>query len=207
MLLTESADPLSVPANQLPAKPESPQEMTARRVRIAGATGYLGSRLVAQLRALSMPVVAILKDKSCEADHDRLSALGATLAFVDASRIESYAQVLSGAQIAISCMASGNLDVDLTDDFWAIDRDASIRFGLEAVRAGATHVILVATFEWRDSRRQPLSIQVQLQFHKPKIRQGLAGGQKEGRPSRNAESTFCLSFRHQSLDRFRCWSY
>jgi divinyl chlorophyllide a 8-vinyl-reductase len=47
----------------------------------------------------------------------------------------------------------GNLHVDSTDDFWAIDRDADIRFGLEAVRAGATHVILVATFEGRDSRR------------------------------------------------------
>jgi uncharacterized protein YbjT (DUF2867 family) len=39
------------------------------------------------------------------------------------------------------------------DDFWAIDRDANIRFGLEAVRAGVKHVILVATFEGRDSRR------------------------------------------------------
>ena len=82
-----------------------------------------------------------------------MSALGVTLAFVDASRIESYAQALSGSQIAISCMASRNVDVDSTDDFWAIDRDANIRFGVEAVRAGAKHVILVVTFEGRDSRR------------------------------------------------------
>jgi divinyl chlorophyllide a 8-vinyl-reductase len=100
-----------------------------------------------------MPVVAILKDRSCEADQQRLNALGATLAFVDASRIESYAQALTGAEIAISCMASGNVHVDSTNDFWAIDRDANIRFGVEAVRAGAKHVILVATFEGRDSRR------------------------------------------------------
>jgi divinyl chlorophyllide a 8-vinyl-reductase len=100
-----------------------------------------------------MPVVAILKDRSCEADQQRLNALGATLAFVDASRIESYAQALSGSQIAISCMASRNVHVDSTNDFWAIDRDANIRFGVEAVRAGAKHVILVATFEGRDSRR------------------------------------------------------
>jgi len=91
-----------------------------------------------------MPVVAILKDRSCEADQHRLSALGVTLAFVDASRIESYAQALSGSQIAISCMASRNVDVDSTDDFWAIDRDANIRFGIEAVRAGAKQIILVA---------------------------------------------------------------
>jgi divinyl chlorophyllide a 8-vinyl-reductase len=50
-------------------------------------------------------------------------------------------------------MASGNVHVDSTNDFWAIDRDANIRFGVEAVRAGAKHVILVATFEGRDSRR------------------------------------------------------
>jgi uncharacterized protein YbjT (DUF2867 family) len=127
--------------------------LTPPQACIAGATGYLGSRLVAQLRARSMPVVAILKDRSCEADQQRLNALGATLAFVDASRIESYAQALSGSQIAISCMASRNVDVDSTDDFWAIDRDANIRFGLEAVRSDAQHVILVATFEGRDSRR------------------------------------------------------
>jgi uncharacterized protein YbjT (DUF2867 family) len=126
--------------------------MMPRQVCVAGATGYLGSRLVAQLRARSMPVVAILKDRSCEADQQRLNALGATLAFVDASRIESYAQALTGAEIAISCMAFGNVHVDSTNDFWAIDRDANIRFGVEAVRAGAKHVILVATFEGRDSR-------------------------------------------------------
>ena len=126
--------------------------MMPRQVCVAGATGYLGSRLVAQLRARSMPVVAILKDRSCEADQQRLNALGATLAFVDASRTESYVPALSDAEIAISCMASGNVHVDSTNDFWAIDRDANIRFGLEAVRAGAKQVILVATFEGRDSR-------------------------------------------------------
>ena len=127
--------------------------MMTRQACIAGANGYLGSRLVAQLRARSIPVLAILKNRSGEADQNRLKALGATLAFVDASRLESYAQALSGAEIAISCMASGNLHVDSTDDFWAIDRDANIRFGLEAVRAGVKHIILVATFEGRDSRR------------------------------------------------------
>ena len=124
-----------------------------RQVCVAGGTGYLGSRIVAQLRARSMPVVPILRDRSCEADQHRLNALGATLAFVDASHIESYAQALSGVQIVISCMASSNAHVDSTEDFWAIDRDANIRLGLEAVCSGAEHVILVATFEGRDSRR------------------------------------------------------
>jgi uncharacterized protein YbjT (DUF2867 family) len=82
-----------------------------------------------------------------------MNDLGATLAFVDASRMESYAGALSGIEVAISAMASGNVHLDSTDDFWAIDRDANIRFGLEAVHAGARQVVLVATFEGRDSRR------------------------------------------------------
>jgi uncharacterized protein YbjT (DUF2867 family) len=81
-----------------------------------------------------------------------MTDLGADLAFVDASGMESYAGALSNANIAISCMASGNVHVDATNDFWAIDRDANIRFGRAALQAGAHHVILVATFEGRASR-------------------------------------------------------
>ena len=99
-----------------------------------------------------MPVVAILKDRSCDEDQRRLIALGATLAFVDASRLEPYAEALLGSDVAISCMASPNVHVDATDDFWAIDRDANIRFGRASLTAGATHLILVATFEGRASR-------------------------------------------------------
>lgn len=49
-------------------------------------------------------------------------------------------------------MASADLHVDATNDFWAIDRDANIRFGRAALQAGARHVILLATFEGRASR-------------------------------------------------------
>jgi len=127
--------------------------MTHGQVCVAGATGYLGRRLVAELRARSLPVTAILKDRSRDEDQRQLIGLGAMLAFVDASRLEPYAEALAGADVAISCMASANVQVDATNDFWAIDRDANIRFGLAAIRAGARHVILVATFEGRASRR------------------------------------------------------
>jgi divinyl chlorophyllide a 8-vinyl-reductase len=126
--------------------------MTQGRVCVAGATGYLGSRVVAELRARSLPVVAILKDRSSEKDQRRMIDLGAELAFVDAARLQSYIEALSNADIAISCMASGNVHVGATDDFWAIDRDANIRFGLATLQAGARHMILVATFEGRASR-------------------------------------------------------
>jgi len=127
--------------------------MTLGRVCVAGATGYLGRRVVAELRARSIPVVGILKDRSCAADQTALVSQGAALAFVDAARLEPYADALSGAAVAVSCMASSGIHVAPADDFWAIDRDANIRFGLEAVRSGVRHVVLVATFEGRASRR------------------------------------------------------
>ena len=122
------------------------------RICVAGATGYLGSRVVAELRARSSPVVAILRDRSCDQDKRRFIGLGVVLAFVDAARLEPYAEALSGAVVAISCLASANVHGDATNDFWAIDRDANIRFGRAALHAGVRHVILVATFEGRASR-------------------------------------------------------
>jgi uncharacterized protein YbjT (DUF2867 family) len=51
-------------------------------------------------------------------------------------------------------MASRNTGTDPADDFWAIDRDANIRFGAAALACGARHVVLVATFEGPASRVQ-----------------------------------------------------
>jgi uncharacterized protein YbjT (DUF2867 family) len=122
------------------------------RVCVAGATGYLGVRVVAAFRARGVPVGAIVKDQSEVAAVERLSALGATIEFADAARREPYDAALSNVTIAISCMASSNLHVDSRSDFWAIDRDANIRFGLAAIRAGARQVVLVASYEGRASR-------------------------------------------------------
>jgi uncharacterized protein YbjT (DUF2867 family) len=122
------------------------------RVCVAGATGYLGVRVVAAFRARGAPVVAIVKDTSEVADVERLTVLGATIAFADAARLEPYTAALSNVATAISCMASSNLHVDSRNDFWAIDRNANIRFGLAAISAGARQVILVATYEGRASR-------------------------------------------------------
>lgn len=124
----------------------------SERVCVAGATGYLGIRVVAAFRALGSPVVAIVKDPSEVAACERLSALGATIAFADAARLAPYDAALADVATAISCMASSNLHVDSRSDFWAIDRDANIRFGLAAICAGARQVILVATYEGRASR-------------------------------------------------------
>jgi uncharacterized protein YbjT (DUF2867 family) len=135
--------------------PESVSRMTdpvSERVCVAGATGYLGVRVVAAFRARGVPVEAVVKDRSEVLAVERLSALGATIAFADAARFEPYDVALSNLAIAISCMASSNLHVDSRSDFWAIDRDANIRFGLAAISAGARQIVLVATYEGRASR-------------------------------------------------------
>ena len=126
--------------------------MTTAAVCVAGATGYLGRRVVAELRARSLPVVAIARRRSDKPILRQLSGLGATLAYVDASLKEPYSIVLVGVQTAITCLAASNAKGSSTDDFWTIDRDANIRFCLDAILAGATQVILVATFEGRASR-------------------------------------------------------
>jgi uncharacterized protein YbjT (DUF2867 family) len=72
---------------------------------------------------------------------------------VDASNEqETYADAVESCTAAVSCMAASPSAADSLNDFWAIDRDANIRFGLEALRAGVKHLILVSTFEGRDSR-------------------------------------------------------
>lgn len=127
-------------------------EVVSDRVCVAGATGYLGARVVAEFRARGAPVVAFVKDHSKAATLARLSELGATIAFVDAALLEPYTAALVDVAVAVTCLASSNVQVDSRSNFWAIDRDANIRFGLAAISAGARQIVLVATFEGRESR-------------------------------------------------------
>ena len=126
--------------------------MVTERVCVAGATGHLGSVVVEELRARDMAVVAVARNSS-SSNVAKFREIGATVEFVDASNPqESYATALASATTAISCLAAGYKNVDKTSDFWAIDRDATIRFGLEALNAGVRHLLLVSTFEGKDSR-------------------------------------------------------
>jgi uncharacterized protein YbjT (DUF2867 family) len=127
--------------------------MTSPRVCIAGATGYLGSRVAAAFRARGTPVTAIVRSSQDTAAVRQLQSIGADLTFIDAARHESYAGALHNAGVAISCMASRNVHVDASDDFWAIDRDANIRFGLAAIAARVQRIMLLATSEGPASRR------------------------------------------------------
>ena len=126
--------------------------MTPTRICIAGSTGYLGSRVAAAFRSRKMPVTAIVRSRDDRAAILQLQSIGADVAFVDAARRECYAGALANVGIAVSCMASRNVHVDASSDFWAIDRDANIRFGLAAITAQVNRIMLVATAEGANSR-------------------------------------------------------
>lgn len=122
------------------------------RVCVAGATGHLGIALVEELCSRNVDVVAVARN-SHSSNVARIRQLGATVVFVDASKSqESYYGALSSASIAITCLAAGYKNVDSSSDFWAIDRDANIRFGKEAIKTGVQHLLIVATFEGKESR-------------------------------------------------------
>lgn len=122
------------------------------RVCVAGATGHLGFAVVQEICSHNnMNVVAIARN-SHSSNIQRIRQAGATVVFVDASRQDSYSDALSSASVAISCLAASPNNMDSSSDFWAIDRDANIRFGREAIKAGVGHLLLVVTFEGRDSR-------------------------------------------------------
>jgi divinyl chlorophyllide a 8-vinyl-reductase len=127
--------------------------MNGARVCLAGATGYLGMRVAAAFRERNVAVTAIARSRSDRVAVAQLRSVGADIAFVDAARREPYRRSVEGVGTAVSCMASRNEHVDASSDFWAIDRDANIRFGLAAIAAGARHLLLVATFEGPASRR------------------------------------------------------
>jgi uncharacterized protein YbjT (DUF2867 family) len=127
--------------------------MTFARVCIAGSTGYLGSRVTAAFLARKIQVTAIVRSPLDTAAIRPLHAMGADVTFIDAQRRESYAGALANVGIAISCMASRNVHVNANSDFWAIDRDANIRFGLAAIAARVDRIMLVATSEGTGSRR------------------------------------------------------
>ena len=120
---------------------------------MAGATGYLGTRVVAALLSRGIAVTAIVRNHADRPALRKLVTLGSTIAAVDAAREEPYESALVDADVAISCMASRNTGKDPANDFWAIDRDANIRFGVAALACGVGHVVLVATFEGPASRR------------------------------------------------------
>jgi len=123
------------------------------RVCVIGASGHLGEAVVEELCRRKISVVAVARKTSSKVE--RIRELGAAVEFVDASDPDdSITTSLTDVTTFISCLAAHYENVDETSDFWAIDRDANIRFGRQALQAGVKHLILVATFEGPESRTQ-----------------------------------------------------
>eukprot|EP00978_Attheya_sp_CCMP212_P029375 scaffold104142_cov24-Attheya_sp.AAC.1 len=144
--------------------------MSDEKVCVVGATGYLGISVVEELcRRSHIKVVAVARNASSP-NVSRLRELGVTIVFVDACSHDdededknededgnSYDRLFRreglGTTTAISCLAVRTMMATKDEgDFWTVDRDANIRFGRAALGAGVKHLLLVSTFEGRESR-------------------------------------------------------
>jgi divinyl chlorophyllide a 8-vinyl-reductase len=132
---------------------EEQLDLEGARVCVAGATGHLGLALVRELISRGAEAIAVARNAR-SSNVGLLQAMGAKVKFVDASSNmqERYTDALSSCTAAVSSMAASPAAEDDSNDFWAIDRDANIRFGLEALHVGVKHIVLVSTFEGPDSR-------------------------------------------------------
>lgn len=76
------------------------------RVSVAGATGYLGTRVVTALRSRGIAVTAIVRNHADSPALRKLVTLGSTIAAVDAARDEPYEGALVGANVRGTRVAS-----------------------------------------------------------------------------------------------------
>ena len=138
------------------------EELCSRRTRSSDDTTTASTP---SARTGIARVVAVARNAlSSSSGTSRLVELAAAgtlkVIWVDASHPHenSYATALASASTAISCLAAGlqkknGRVAPSNNDFYAIDRDANIRFGREAIKAGVKHLLLVATYEGKLARR------------------------------------------------------
>ncbi|KAL4421265.1 hypothetical protein ABPG75_010556 [Micractinium tetrahymenae] len=149
-------------------------------VLVAGASGYLGRRVVAELRRRGVTVRALVRAPRADVLSE-LSAAGADVVAADATRPGSLVGVCDGCFAVISCMAANmRWSSGSPED---VDRDANIALFQEAAdttdravasgsgsssggrggsgrggsgsggaAAGVRRFLLVATFEGREAR-------------------------------------------------------
>ncbi|HTR03965.1 MAG TPA: SDR family oxidoreductase [Thermoanaerobaculia bacterium] len=107
--------------------------MTARRVLLTGATGYVGGRLLPELERRGVPVRCFVR--RTEALRDR-AAPSTELAAGDALDPAAVARALEGVAAAYYLIHSMG-----DEDFAARDREAAAIFGEAARRAGVRRIV------------------------------------------------------------------
>ena len=118
-----------------------------RRVLLAGATGYIGRAVAAELLRRGHLVIAPVRD---EGDRQRPDAAivedrvaGVARRVVELTDSGQTAEVLGDLEVdaAISCLASCS---GMAADAWAVDHQANVNLLAAAKRAGAEQFVLLS---------------------------------------------------------------
>ncbi len=119
----------------------------ARRILLAGATGYIGRAVAAELLRRGHSVVAPVRDERARQRPDA-AIVEDLLAGVERRAVEltdagQTAKVLDGVEVdaAISCLASRS---GIAADAWAVDHQANVNLLAAAKRAGARQFVLLS---------------------------------------------------------------
>ena len=114
------------------------------RVAVAGATGFIGRAVVAELSRQGVPVIALTRNPA--RTRDRLPA-GVEARRADASSPVTLAGTLAGSDALVIALAFEGYPMEnpkLGRTFEAVDAAGTERLVAEAVRAGVRHVVYLS---------------------------------------------------------------
>jgi uncharacterized protein YbjT (DUF2867 family) len=125
-------------------------------ILVVGATGFLGSSVVARLARAGQQVRALVRATSDPAKRDLLTTLGATLVEGDLKDAASLDRACAGVDTVIST-ASATLSRGGGDNLETVDRQGQLNLVDAAEKAGVRHVIYVS-FSGNNEQVFPLSV-------------------------------------------------
>ena len=108
-------------------------------IALAGATGYIGRAVAAELVRRGYRVLALVRRALDE--QDPLAAGGSEIRIVDFADAKALASTIAGADAVISCMASRSGE---PEDAWRVDYEANRELLAAAREAGARQFVLLS---------------------------------------------------------------
>ena len=126
---------------------DCPNPARARRILLAGATGYIGRVVAAELLRRGHSVIAPVRDEGGRQRPDAAivedALAGVMRRVVELTDAVQTAKVLDGLEVdaTISCLASRS---GIAADAWAVDHRANANLLVAAKRAGAKQFVLLS---------------------------------------------------------------
>ena len=122
-------------------------ELAAPRVLVMGATGYLGSHIVTQLRQAGYPVRALVRDPRRLAKEGER---GVELFTGQVTRPETLAGLCDGVSVVVSTLGVRSLARKPTP--WEVDYQGNLNVLALARQAGVRHFIFIAVLHGEEVR-------------------------------------------------------